>query len=204
MDMMHVPWLEKLWAITTFFTTCEVHPNDPKNECNKFCIDCIDNPLCESCVKSHHRDHNVIQIRRSSYNEVVKTTEIYKHVDILGIQTYVINSSTVVFLNKRTRPHPKRNNIGKIGHITNYLCKTCDRNLVDASWFCSLACKKNGGFPVNPKEMEEMEKGIDEENDDGEEKEGNKESTLPVNCPSASFRKPNSRRKGIPHRAPFF
>jgi hypothetical protein len=48
------------------------------------------------------------------------------------------------------------------------------------------------------------EEGIDEENDDGEEKEGNRESTLPVNCPSASFRKPSSRRKGIPHRAPFF
>jgi hypothetical protein len=48
------------------------------------------------------------------------------------------------------------------------------------------------------------EAGIDEENDDGEEKEGNKESALLVNRPSVSFRKPNSRRKGIPHRAPFF
>jgi hypothetical protein len=48
------------------------------------------------------------------------------------------------------------------------------------------------------------EAGIDEENDDGEEKEGNKESALLVNRPSTSFRKSNSRRKGIPHRAPFF
>jgi hypothetical protein len=83
------------------------------------------------------------QIRRSSYSEVVKTTEIYKHVDILGIQTYVINNSSVVFLSKRTRPHPKRNNICKIGHTSNSHCKTCDRNLVDSSFFCSLACKVN-------------------------------------------------------------
>ncbi|CAJ2660090.1 unnamed protein product [Trifolium pratense] len=179
-------------------------------------------------------------VRRSSYNEVVKITEIYKHVDILGIQTYVINSCPVVFLNKRNRPHPKRNNIGKIGHNNNSLCKICDRNLIDSSCFCSLACKfeyikKNGGFSVNPKEMKELERlleesikvspqkekakssreqnlkrkvdeaGIDEENEDGEEKEEDKkESALHVNRPSASFRKPNSRRKGIPHRAPFF
>ncbi|KAK2369935.1 hypothetical protein QL285_083032 [Trifolium repens] len=239
--MMQVPWLGKLLAITAFFTTCEVHSNDRKNERNMFCIDCIDNPFCGSCIKTSHKDHNVIQIRRSSYSEVVKTTEIYKHVDILGIQTYVINNSSVVFLSKRTRPHPKRNNICKIGHTSNSHCKTCDRNLVDSSFFCSLACKfafikKDGGFFVNPKEMEEMERlleesvkvspskekaksfreqnlkrkadeaGIDEENEEDEEKkeEENKESSLLVNRPSTSFRKPNSRRKGIPHRAPFF
>jgi hypothetical protein len=50
------------------------------------------------------------------------------------------------------------------------------------------------------------EAGIDEENEEDEEKkeEENKESSLLVNRPSTSFRKPNSRRKGIPHRAPFF
>ncbi|KAK2369933.1 hypothetical protein QL285_083030 [Trifolium repens] len=49
--------------------------------------------------------------------------------------------------------------------------------------------------------------GIDEENEDKREdnkEEDNKERALPVNRPSASLRKPNSRRKGIPHRAPFF
>ncbi|RHN74262.1 putative transcription repressor PLATZ family [Medicago truncatula] len=141
--MMLVPWLAKLLAITTFFTTCEVHPRESKNECNKFCLDCNDNPLCGSCIKYCHKDHRVIQIRRSSYNEAVKTTEIYKHVDILGIQTYVINSSTVVFLNKRARAQPKRYKIGKIGHTNDSLCKTCDRNLVDYTYFCSLACKVN-------------------------------------------------------------
>ncbi|PNX79492.1 PLATZ transcription factor family protein [Trifolium pratense] len=46
---------------------------------------------------------------------------------------------------------------------------------------------------------------IDEENEEDEPKEeGNKESVIPVTRPPASFRKPDSRRKGIPHRAPFF
>jgi hypothetical protein len=50
---------------------------------------------------------------------------------------------------------------------------------------------------------EENEEDGEKEKDDKEEEEDNKDSCLPVR-PSASFRKPNSRRKGIPHRAPLF
>ncbi|WJX93740.1 hypothetical protein P8452_75230 [Trifolium repens] len=249
--MMFVPWLEKLLAITTFFTACEVHSDESKIECNKFwCIDCYENALCQSCITTSHKGHRVIQIRRLSYNEAIKTIEIYKHVDILGIQTYLINNSTAVFINKRPLPQPKNNKNGKNGYTSISCCKTCKRNLVDSSYFCSLACKfayikKNGGFFVSAKEMEEMkrlieesikesppkerakklreqnlklkvdESRIDEEYEDDEEKEekeednkeenqDNRESVLPVTRPSASFRKPNSRRKGIPHRAPFY
>ena len=81
------------------------------------------------------------QIRRSSYNEVVKTTDIYEHVDILGIQTYVINSSSVVYLNKRAHAQSKRFNIGKTGHSRDSFCKRCDIYLMDSTYFCSLACK---------------------------------------------------------------
>jgi len=71
----------------------------------------------------------------SSYNEVVKTIEIYKHLDLLGIQTYVIKSSTIEFLNKRAHAQPKRN---KIGYDSDYLCNICDRNLVDSTYFSFL------------------------------------------------------------------
>ncbi|XP_050879497.1 protein RGF1 INDUCIBLE TRANSCRIPTION FACTOR 1-like [Lathyrus oleraceus] len=250
MDMMYVPWLEKLLSITTFFRVCDVHLSKVKNECNMFCIDCIDNPYCGSCITSHHNDHRVIQIRRSSYNEAVKTSDIYKLVDILGIQTYMVNSRAVVFINKREFGQLKRN---KIGYMSHSLCKICKRSLIDPTYFCSLACKfesikKDGGFFISAKDMEEMkrlleksiketpqneksnksrkqylkrkleEAGIDEEHDKEEEEkeleeenkkevkeeDHNKESVVPINPPSASKRKPNSRRKGIPHRAPFF
>ncbi|WJX68832.1 hypothetical protein P8452_53165 [Trifolium repens] len=245
--MMFVPWLEKLLAITTFFSACEVHSTESKNECNKFwCIDCYENLLCESCITTLHKGHKIIQIRRFSYKEVIKTVEIYKHVDILGIQTYPINNCTVVFINKSPIPQPKTNNHGENCYRGISCCKTCKRNLADFSYFCSLACKftyikKDGGFFVNAKEMEEMEKlleesikesppkerattlheqnqkrkadhesRMDEKNEEVEEKEkydkeeeDNKDSVLPIG-PSASFRKPNSKRKGIPHRAPLF
>ncbi|KEH38903.1 PLATZ transcription factor family protein [Medicago truncatula] len=230
--MMIVPWLKNLLAITAFFTSCEVHPNESKNERNMFCLECNDNPFCGSCIKSHHKDHRVIQVRRSSYTNVIKTIEIYKHLDILGIQTYVISNFTVVFINKRPYSQPTKKTIGIIGCNSDYLCKTCQRNLVGPYYFCSLACKfecikKDGGFFLSAKETEEMERLLEESikapkqkakksreqnlkrkvdeaginNEENEEDEENeqeeRENMLPI-------QKPNSRRKGIPHRAPFF
>ncbi|WJX68831.1 hypothetical protein P8452_53164 [Trifolium repens] len=100
--MTFVPWLKKLLAVTTFFAACRVHSDKSKKEGNKFwCLDCYDTPLCETCITTNHKDHRIIQIRRLSYYESIKTIDIYKHVDILGIQTYIMNNFTVVFINKR-------------------------------------------------------------------------------------------------------
>ncbi|AES66944.1 PLATZ transcription factor family protein, putative [Medicago truncatula] len=62
MDRMVIPWLKNLFAITAFFTTCEVHPNESKYERNMFCLDCNDNPFSRFFKKSHHKDHRVIQV----------------------------------------------------------------------------------------------------------------------------------------------
>jgi len=48
---------------------------------------------------------------------------------------------------------------------------------------------------------EEKEEDVEEEKEEGA---NNEESIPPLNRSSASLRKPNSKRKGIAHRAPFF
>ncbi|XP_029127241.1 uncharacterized protein LOC109799168 isoform X3 [Cajanus cajan] len=80
------PWLEQLLS-TTFFTICESHIDAPRNECNMYCLDCTDQAFCFYCKQSSHKDHQVIQIRRSSYHDVVRVTEIQKILDISGVQT---------------------------------------------------------------------------------------------------------------------
>lgn len=84
-----------------------------------------------------------MQIRRSSYHDVVRVTEIQKVLDISGVQTYVINSARVLFLNERPQNQLKTNNNAAVsgGKSNSHLCEICRRNLLDPFRFCSLGCK---------------------------------------------------------------
>lgn len=123
-------WLSDLVS-KDFFHQCEVHPHAKKNDCTFFCIRCACKPFCQHCLK-FHEGHEVLQIRRYVYHDVVKAQDVQKFFDISGVQTYIINSSRVVFL--RDRPVMKQTK-------TLNACKTCGRATREQFCFCSLRCK---------------------------------------------------------------
>lgn len=63
--------------------------------------------------------------------DVVRVHDLQQVIDVSGIQTYMINSSKVIFI--KQRPQPRHSN-------TAINCECCHRQLADAS-FCSLRCK---------------------------------------------------------------
>ncbi|KAK2433829.1 protein RGF1 INDUCIBLE TRANSCRIPTION FACTOR [Trifolium repens] len=228
MELMLVtpPWLEQLLS-TTFFSACKTHIKAPRNECNMYCLECRES-FCYCCRQAWHNDHQVIQIRRSSYHDVVRVAEIQKVLDISGVQTYVINSARVIFLNERPQNQIKTSNAAISGSKPNsHLCEICKRYLLDPFRFCSLGCKlvgikKNGNasFVLSAKKDEEignMDQGMsrrllskqeDEEilssMREGIQKQVYK-STFSPYCSNNSSQQACSnsrRRKGIPHRAP--
>lgn len=54
------PWLKPLLR-ETFFVQCKLHADSHKSECNMYCLDCINGPLCSLCL-NHHKDHRAIQV----------------------------------------------------------------------------------------------------------------------------------------------
>lgn len=144
------------------------------------------------------------QIRRSSYHDVVRVSEIQKFLDISGVQTYVINSARIVFLNERPQPRP-----GKALTNTNpNICLACHRTLLDSFLFCSLGCKIVGPSKnfsrKNRKVRKEVEGSESEGSTNGAGGHTNKRGFTPVTPPprtGVSYRT-GKRRKGIPHRAP--
>lgn len=200
MDKMLVPpWLESLLS-TQFFTVCRTHEDAARSECNMYCLDCAGDAFCFYCRSSRHKDHQVVQIRRSSYHDVVRVSEIQKVLDTSGVQTYVINSARVLFLNERPQP--------KSGKGVAHVCEICGRSLLDPFRFCSLGCKLEGvkrngdaSFTLEAKNeaLTGRREGISREEEDL--REGSQQDMYPPTPPPP----PSSarRRKGIPHRAPF-
>ncbi|KAJ0963567.1 hypothetical protein J5N97_028689 [Dioscorea zingiberensis] len=210
------PWLEPLLT-TRFFSTCAAHSDAARSECNMYCLDCAGAAFCFYCRADSHPAHRVIQIRRSSYHDVVRVAEVQKSLDITGVQTYVINSARVLFLNERPQPRG-----GAKGVTSPHACEICARSLLDPFRFCSLGCKlagikRNGDACFVLKEEEEEEEeaasgsgggggggGEGARVKDKERRgEGSPDRRLGHDIRLSTPSPPNSRRrKGVPHRAP--
>ncbi|CAN8312763.1 unnamed protein product [Cochlearia groenlandica] len=184
-----------------YFVPCSLHVGSNKNECNLFCLDCAENAFCSYCLVKQHKHHRVVQIRRSSYHNVVRVNEIQKYIEISCVQTYVINSAKILFLNARPQPR-----IGK--GVTN-TCRVCCRSLLDSFRFCSLGCKLGGmkrgdqnlTFSLKGKHVREDFQGGSESDEATTPNKMRDESGFSFSPGTSPINK--SRRKGVPHRAPF-
>ncbi|QDZ21697.1 PLATZ transcription factor family protein [Chloropicon primus] len=141
-----VEWLPVLISPSTgFFKPCARCSQLPsyateshKAVVNFLCLTCAEpHGICQLCMHEH-ASHHILQIRRSSYHDVVRERELSKLVNTSGIQTYIINSSQVVFL--RERPQSRNKSSGG-SDAQSEGCVTCGRHLHEGLSYCSLGCK---------------------------------------------------------------
>ncbi|KAK4788492.1 hypothetical protein SAY86_019811 [Trapa natans] len=191
------PWLKPLLN-ESFFVQCKIHADLHKSECNMYCLDCMNGALCSLCL-IHHKDHRAIQIRRSSYHDVIRVSEVQKVLDISGVQTYIINSARVVFLNERPQPRPGKG-------VTN-TCEVCERSLLDSFRFCSIGCKiagtsKNFVRKSRTSKKQNPTRAVGSDSDDSYNGSSHNSFTPSTPPPTCTRHRIAKRRKGIPHRAP--
>ncbi|XWS71547.1 hypothetical protein CRYUN_Cryun03dG0147000 [Craigia yunnanensis] len=213
-EMKMPPWLESLLS-TAFFTICPRHRDTPRNECNMYCLDCMNDAFCFYCQSSKHKDHLVIQIRRSSYHDVVRVAEIQKVLDLSGVQTYVINSARVLFLMR----DPNQRLVVAVAAKGYLICVKFVAEvfwipfvsvLWDARLLVGIRKKGDTSFVLSNKNNEEevmiqRREGIAprrllSKEEEEELREGNPQEMYRSCKPNTSN---SRRRKGIPHRAPF-
>jgi hypothetical protein len=115
-----------------FFDPCVKHAGIKKSERNYYCLHCRHSNICQHCLPAHHT-HELLQVRRYVYHDVVRVQDVEKHLDCKSIQTYIINGANVVFLNDRPQTKPIK--------TASKACETCSRSLQDHYRFCSLSCK---------------------------------------------------------------
>ncbi|KMZ66472.1 PLATZ transcription factor family protein [Zostera marina] len=194
------PWLKPLLK-TKFFRQCKFHVDSHKSECNMYCLDCMNGAICSLCL-AYHRDHRPVQIRRSSYHDVIRVSEIQKVLDISGVQTYIINSARVVFINERPQQRPGKG-------VTN-TCEVCQRSLLDSYRFCSLGCKVQciektdivGSIICSDSEEASCSTSTNHYSHGRSDRSNIIQTYTPPSTTTSSYRT-TKRRKGIPHRAPF-
>ncbi|GAB2211964.1 hypothetical protein Droror1_Dr00025304 [Drosera rotundifolia] len=123
-------WLNALLA-ESFYGPCLVHDSAKKNERNIFCLDCCSS-ICTLCLPPHRR-HRLLQIRRYVYHDVLRLRDAEKLMDCSLVQSYITNSTKVVFM----RPRP----VTRLFRCSPNSCITCNRSLQDPNTFCCLSCK---------------------------------------------------------------
>ncbi|XP_020166699.1 protein RGF1 INDUCIBLE TRANSCRIPTION FACTOR 1-like [Aegilops tauschii subsp. strangulata] len=203
-------WLGPLLG-ARFFQRCAVHPRLAKNECNHYCLSCAgeENAVCCPMCLSGHRDHHVLQIRRSSYKNsvVIRVAELEEVADMSLVQPYVVNHERVMYLNPR--PQAPQHAIMCFSPAGAYLM--CGRKLVDEIFrFCSLGCKLEGmvsdpnlTFILDPEcKLEYSDSDSTGEEDDGGHLPG-PSNFQPIG--GTSYRR--QPRKGVcgpPQQSPFY
>jgi hypothetical protein len=131
-------WLYHLVTCQWLFKPCPACRNNHAGRevlMTFFDIDAPEHGYCTYCPSRMGR-RNLLQIRRSTYHEVIKAADICRAADISGVQHYVINGSKVLFLRPRPQPRPPK------GVVAPARCKVDGRQLMDhGSCYCSLRCK---------------------------------------------------------------
>jgi hypothetical protein len=145
-------WLYRLVTFPAYFTPCVNCCSGCRTPKREQLMTLFDTKFphkvfcshCPECLGST----SLLQVRRASFKDVVKATDIARFgADIGGVQQYTLNGSKVIYLNREAAQEKKPNNNGSTAPA---MCTVDGRAMMDkSSLYCSLKCKmqaEDAGF----------------------------------------------------------
>uniref|UniRef100_A0A0D9VD90 Uncharacterized protein n=1 Tax=Leersia perrieri TaxID=77586 RepID=A0A0D9VD90_9ORYZ len=131
-----------------FFMVCPAHRGMSHNEFNHYCLTCAVAggiaACCQWCIAASHPGHEVVQVRWSSYHNVVCVTELERApLDLARVQTYMINCDKVVFLNTWHKAPRNGKCVAAAVAVVVAECEVCGRGLLHVAF---LFCSSNARF----------------------------------------------------------
>ncbi|WIA29514.1 hypothetical protein OEZ86_012015 [Tetradesmus obliquus] len=145
-------WLYRLVTFPAYFTPCVNCTSGCRTPKREQLMTLFDTKFpykvfcshCPECMGSA----SLLQVRRASFKDVVKATDIARFgADIGGVQQYTLNGSKVIYLNREAALEKKPNNNGSTAPA---MCTVDGRAMMDkSSLYCSLKCKmqaEDAGF----------------------------------------------------------
>ncbi|XP_010541173.1 PREDICTED: uncharacterized protein At3g50808-like [Tarenaya hassleriana] len=158
----------------TFFASCGVH--EGWSHKNEKNVFCLTCcvSLCPHCVP-FHQSHPLLQVRRYMYQDVVLLSDLENFIDCSYIKPYTLNGAKVIYLNQRAQTSAVSSNV----------CRHCYKVIQEPFHFCSLSCKVDHLISQYADLSSIILYRLDDDDDGNSERKG-------------------SRRKGVPHRAPFY
>lgn len=212
-----------------FNEKCKIHKNLYRN---MYCMDCNAKPLCQRCHENpaagpNHLGHKVIQVTKSTRRNSIRVEEIKKTMDGSDILQLVNNSIFVFMLLTRGKPEEKKH-AGKKRHCIK--CGFTMQAMTEQpkARYCSIECKLEDVDVDLPHEMTVRDSAATTTDDP---KTSSRRTVVPVRGSVATTADPETssrrtvsvtrrrnygsvasrccgierrRRKGHPHRAPFY
>ncbi|MCO5569088.1 hypothetical protein L7F22_022795 [Adiantum nelumboides] len=141
---------------TMYFGACQCTQHTRCREEKYFCVDCANGPFCIVKIKTEHRNHTTLQVRKCTRLDSIKVEDLRGLIDVDDVQVYIFNNAPLVYLHRRPQDQPYPHTIEHVDIFSHdqharrsLVCLRCPRVLLNERYlYCCIECKFFANYDI--------------------------------------------------------